>query len=159
MARILWKAMEKHKKRPTFYISHCPFPWWRGRTKFVGSTRTIDLVLSPTVVYSIDVLVYLFWCRHTFYRLTFIHHHFHHFSAHYRDNHCPCRYWLSRYQFKLTRDPRLGFGSKWAFWLSFGSRSRVKKFGNGPVQQRVSMLLPWSISFVSTRQIWILTIC
>ena len=69
------------------FNSRCPLSWWHGGPNFVGSTRTIDFVLSPTFVSNIAALVHRFWCCQIFYWLTFIHHHFHHFTAHDRENH------------------------------------------------------------------------
>ena len=61
------------------------FQWWHHRTSFVGSTSSIDIVLSYTFAFNITGLVNRFWHCQIFYWLTFIHLQFDHFTALYRE--------------------------------------------------------------------------
>jgi hypothetical protein len=123
-------------KHSTFHIS--TFPWWHHGTNFAGSITPIDFVLSYTVASIITALVHRFWCCQIFYWLTFIHRQFDHFTAHYRENQ-PRLLVLQTYQLLsfITRDLLRGVGPQGSFGATSWSRSREKKFGNGPVQQRV----------------------
>ena len=82
--------MASHRKTQETVIQHFAFsrfPWWHHRTSFVGSTRSIDIVLSHTFAFNITGLVNRFWRCQILYWLTFIHRQFDHFTALYRESH------------------------------------------------------------------------
>ena len=69
----------------------------------------------------------------------------------------PGQYWISRHQFLLARWQTSQFGPKWWCKASPKVCHRAMNFGNGRDQWRLLMFCPLSLSFVSSREIWILT--
>ena len=128
-----------------------------GMTNFLWSNWTINFVISAVISSSISTIIHYFGA--VFFYTDWLS------CATVISIISPCFLaqigllywnWQPFDQFLLVRDAPFTVALQQCVEPSFQSASRMEMFSNGLIQWQLLMLPPWSLSFVSSREIWIL---